>query len=281
MDPLQLITRDLRQSDRLRYLSSLLVKEDRRAALTVLYAFHAEIGRIREMIKEPLPGEIRLQWWREVSADYARKEEAAMNPLAHALNQLIDQYGLQRASFDGYCRARIFDLYDDPMPDFAMYEGYAGETSAMILQLSSHIMDDTMARRTADLSGHGGIAQTVSYHLSTLWRHSKRGQLYLPMELLQRQGLTRDAFLKGEDPDAVKQVIDAFITFGETHYQKAQEQHKALDPSMKPAYFPLHMVPRIFNNARKLGEKCLDKSPQPVLWLSQWDLWRGARRGIL
>lgn len=281
MDPLQQISIDLRQSDRLRYLSSLLVQDDRRSALTVLYAFHAEISRIREMIKEPLPGEIRLQWWREVSADHARKDEAALNPLAHALNQVIDQYGLPRASFDGYCRARIFDLYDDPMPDFAMYEGYAGETSSMILQLSAHIMDEDQARAMADLSGHGGIAQAVSYHLSTLWRHSKRGQLYVPMELLKRNGLDRDDFLNGQKPDAITKVIDEFITFGETHFKQAQALYHSLDPSMRQAYFPLQMVPRLFKNARQLHKKCLDKSPQPALWLSQWDLWRGARRGIL
>lgn len=275
------ISQDLRQSDRLRYLSSLLLSDDVRVPITVLFAFHAEIGRIRDVIKEPLPGEIRLQWWREVTADYARKDEAKLNPLADALNQVIDQYGLNRASFDGYCRARIFDLYDDPMPDTAMYEGYAGETSSMLLQLSAQIIDENIARSTADMSGHGGIAQAVAGHLANLCRDRQRGQLYVPMDILARHNLDRDRFLSGADKDAIKLAIYDFINFGKSHFIKAQEAYRDLDSSISQAYLPLHVVPRIFSQAEKLGEKCLDKSPLPPPWISQWDLWRGARRGIL
>ena len=40
--------------------------------------------RVREAAREPLPGEIRLQWWTDVLSG-ERREEASANPVAAAL----------------------------------------------------------------------------------------------------------------------------------------------------------------------------------------------------
>ena len=89
-----------------------------------LYAFNAEIASIRDRIREPLPGEIRLQWWRDAIA----KDEPQGHPLAEELLTTIRRHDLPRKAFDDYLEARIFDLYDDPMPGRAELEGYCGET---------------------------------------------------------------------------------------------------------------------------------------------------------
>lgn len=72
-DPM-LVTQ-LRSADPDRYLSTLYAPEDKRAALTALYAFNAGIASIRDRIREALPGEVRLQWWRDVL------DSAALKPL--------------------------------------------------------------------------------------------------------------------------------------------------------------------------------------------------------
>ena len=62
----------VREADRDRYLATLFAPADRRGALFSLYAFDIEISRIRDLAREPMPGEIRLQWWREVLEGAAR-----------------------------------------------------------------------------------------------------------------------------------------------------------------------------------------------------------------
>ena len=74
----------LRESDRDRYLACLLSPQDKRGPLSALYAFHAEIARVRDVAREPLPGEIRLQWWRDVLSDPGGTSGEG-NPLAEAL----------------------------------------------------------------------------------------------------------------------------------------------------------------------------------------------------
>ena len=55
----------VRAADHDRYLTALYAPADKRDALFSLYAFNAEIAGIRDRIHEALPGEVRLQWWRD------------------------------------------------------------------------------------------------------------------------------------------------------------------------------------------------------------------------
>ncbi|MCK1974914.1 squalene/phytoene synthase family protein, partial [Bacillus safensis] len=115
--------------------------------------FNTEIARIRELVHEPLPGEVRLQWWRDLINGEARGSAEA-HPVAAALIGTIDKYELPRAAFDNYCEARIFDLYDDPMPSRNDLEGYCGETASAIIQLAGFILDRDAAQAQTETTGH-------------------------------------------------------------------------------------------------------------------------------
>ena len=74
----------VRAADRDRYLAALYAPEDKRADLRALYAFNAEIAGVRDRVSQALPGEIRLQWWRDVIAAKDAGTEAG-HPVADAL----------------------------------------------------------------------------------------------------------------------------------------------------------------------------------------------------
>jgi phytoene synthase len=276
----KMISEHLKQSDKSRYLACLLMADNVRLPISVLYAFNAEISRIRDLIREPLPGEIRLQWWREVTSDNDRKDEAVANPLADGLNRVIQTYNINRDTFDGYCRSKIFDLYDDPMPDKATYEGYCGETASMLLQWCCQVIDADRANECADASGHAGIAQSVAGHLALLPMHISRGQIYIPNEILSEFDLDRDLFLSCGDKAKCRDVIQAFVGYGRDHLEKARQAAEGLSPELKQAYIPLASVERVLNKADKMGEACFTTSAAPSAWLGQWDLWRSQRKGM-
>ena len=56
----------VRTHDFARYASSLFVPATERRGLLALYAFNVEISRVRDTVSQALPGEIRLQWWRDM-----------------------------------------------------------------------------------------------------------------------------------------------------------------------------------------------------------------------
>jgi phytoene synthase len=74
----------VRATDRDRFIASLFAPAEHRGAVYALYAFNSEVTRVREAAREPLPGEIRLQWWSDV-INRERDEEARANPVASAL----------------------------------------------------------------------------------------------------------------------------------------------------------------------------------------------------
>src|ERR1044072_2708953 len=113
------------------YLATLFAPSDKRGSLFVLYAFNAEIGGVRERAREPMPGEIRLQWWRDV-INGERMGEAAAKPGAAAVTGTIARFSLPNARLLDLIEARAFDLYDDPMPTLEALEGYVRHTSATV-----------------------------------------------------------------------------------------------------------------------------------------------------
>ena len=74
----------VRTADKDRYLASLFAPAAARRHIHALNAFASEIARVRDAARAPMPGEIRLQWWRDMLKGEGRGEVSA-NPVAAAL----------------------------------------------------------------------------------------------------------------------------------------------------------------------------------------------------
>ena len=225
----------VRAADRDRYLSTLYAPGDRRPALFSLYAFNAEICAIRDRIREPLPGEIRLQWWRDAIA----AGEPQGHPLAEALLAAIRAHDLPRKPFDDYLEARIFDLYDDPMPGRAELEGYCGETASALIQLAALVLDRGAAPAVVDASGHAGCAQAIAGLIRSLPTHRARGQCFVPRDILAAAGTAPEAFLAGSDLPAARRAVDALAALAAEHLARFEALASSIPQSLRPAFLPL------------------------------------------
>src|SRR5471032_2570654 len=83
----------VRSHDFARYASTLFVPAAQRRALLALYAFNVEISRVREQVSQPLPGEMRLQWWTDMLAG-AGHGGVEGNPVAAELLLVVRDYRL-------------------------------------------------------------------------------------------------------------------------------------------------------------------------------------------
>src|ERR1700732_3527625 len=106
-----------------RYAATLFVPADQRRALLALYAFNAEISRVREHVTQPLPGEVRMQWWTDMLAG-AGHGGGEGNPGAPQLLLTIRNFRLPVEPLTRLIQEHQFDLYNDPMPSKASREGY-------------------------------------------------------------------------------------------------------------------------------------------------------------
>ncbi|MBZ9710504.1 phytoene/squalene synthase family protein [Mesorhizobium sp. ESP7-2] len=227
----------VRAADHDRYLTALYAAADKRDALFSLYAFNAEIAGIRDRIHEPLPGEVRLQWWRDVIA--AGGEAGAGHPVAEALNATIATFKLPKLAFENMLEARIFDLYDDPMPSRTDLEGYCGETAAALIQLAAMVLDPVEAPGFAELAGRAGCAQAMTGLLLLLPLHRKRGQCFVPADILAAAGSSPDAFVAGDGGPSAQRAVAAMIALAREHFSAFERGAAALPGSLRPAFLPL------------------------------------------
>ena len=267
----------LRDTDRDRYLACLLAPAEKREALAALYAFYAEIARVRDVVREALPGEIRLQWWRDL-LEGAPDGDAAANPLAAGLLACIAEHRLPVSVLTDMIEARIFDLYNDPMESRSALEGYAGETASALIQLASLVLDPQKAPQSAMAAGHAGVAQTVAGSLLMLPIHRRRGQAYLPADLLAATGLSPEALLDGSDRQAAARAVEAFVGLGREHLAKARAAG-GIAPENRAAFLTVALVRPVLDAAERAGAATLDRSLQPAQWRRQWWMWRALRRG--
>lgn len=257
----------LRETDRDRYLACLLSPEDKQPALAALYAFSAELARVRELVREPLPGEIRLQYWRDLLSGTSHGDSQA-NPLAAGLMRVVQDHHLPLKPLLDMIDARVGDLYDDPIGPRTALEGYAGETASALIQLASLVLDAEAASSCAEIAGHAGVAQAISGLLLLLPQHRARGQLYIPDEILAATGLDRNGFIEGKDEARLQAAIEAFAGLGLDHLTKAKSLGN-ISKSLFSAYLPVALARPVLAAAQRNSALVLKGQLRSPQWRRQ------------
>jgi len=263
----------VRTADRDRFLSSLFAPAEHRAALHALYAFNVEVARVREVAREPLPGEIRLQWWSEV-VNGERSEEAAANPVASALLTVIERHRLAAPALTALLDARRFDLYDEPMARLGDLEAYARKTSSALLALAAQILAGVDGEVTETIAAPAGIAYAIAGLMRAFPPHTARRQLYVPLELLDRHGVEPQDIFAGRTSKNLRAVFADLQEVARRHLVAAHQQIATLADAALPAFLPMALVrPSLDRLARRDPFAPAELSP----WRRQWLIWRAAR----
>ncbi|WP_164783941.1 MULTISPECIES: phytoene/squalene synthase family protein [unclassified Mesorhizobium] len=274
----KIVMQTVRAADHDRYVSALYAPEDKREALFSLYAFNAEISGIRDRIREALPGEVRLQWWRDVIA--AEDDGAGTgHPVADALTATISAHRLPKSAFENMLEARIFDLYDDPMPSRTDLEGYCGETAAALIQLAAMVLDPVEAPRFAELAGRAGCAQAMTGFLLLLPLHRKRGQCFFPADILAAAGSSPAEFVAGDGGPGAQRAVAAMIALAQEHLAAFESGASALPVSLRPAFLPLALSRAYLGKMGSSPHSPLNGVAQLSAWRRHWLLLRRATRG--
>lgn len=265
----------LSQADRDHYLSALYAPENKRSSLFALYAFNAEVAEITGRAKDAMPGEIRLQWWREVLTGGSYGAEGS--PVANALLETIAAYRLPRSAFETYLDARIGDLYADPFQTRTDLEAYCGETASSIMQIAALILDAEAAPGATDAAGHGGCARGIAGILRLIPLHRSRGKCSIPLDLLAAAGLTPASFLANEDKAAVSSAVSMMIALAQEHLKRFEAAAAQTPASLRPAFLPVGMTAAYLG---KLNPAAPFELAAPVSDLRrQWILMRRMARG--
>ena len=262
-----------RDYDRDRWLSALFAPAPARPHLHALTAFNYEVGRLREIVREPLAGELRLTWWR----DALTRGGGAGHPVAEALLDTIAKFRLPVALFENHIAARQFDLYDDPMPSSNDLEGYCGETASSLFQLAALILAEGREIGAADASGHAGVAYAITGLLRALPLTSARGQVYLPRDLLERHGVAPEDVRGRRSGAGLAAGLRELSAAARAHLARAEARIAQLPREIAPAYASLGVVPGYLARLERAADAPFGAVVEVPQWRRQLALWRWAR----
>jgi phytoene synthase len=263
----------VREFDRDRFLATLFAPAEHRDALFSLYAFNVEIARVRELARQPLPGEIRLQWWREMLSR-ERDGEAAANPVAAALRETLGRYGFVATPLLELIDERLFDLYDEPMASVGALELYAIRTQSPIFAMAAGILGvGSMPPELFTLDA--SIVYTISAILRSVGLHAMRRQLYVPLDVLDRHGVKPEEIFAAQVSAPLLAALAEMRALARKHLAVAQAKLLAAPPEILPAFLPVALVGPQLGIMERAGYQPF--APQQIAsWRRQWQLWRAA-----
>jgi phytoene synthase len=267
----------VRSHDFERYASTLFVSADIRRALLALYAFNVEISRVREQVSQPLPGEIRLQWWTDMLAG-AGHGGVEGNPVAAELKRAIRTYGLPVERLSRLIDEHQFDLYNDPMPSMAALEAYVYDTSSALFALGTRIVG-RQSEAMDHLARHAGFAQGMVRVIASLPVDAARRQLFVPLQLLESHGSGMEEVFAGKETPRMRAALDQLIGEARTHLKTAFELLADAPREVRPLFLPLALVRRDLGRISRA-----DSDPFKLRVTSRlrtlWTVWRASRTSL-
>lgn len=247
------LMRLVRTRDRDRFLTTLFAPAEARDLLLALYAFNSEIARAREMVREPVLGQMRLQWWRDsIAAIYqgglVRRHEV-VEPLAAA----IRARGLGRAHFDRLIDAREADFWAEPPAGLGALEAYAEATGAPLVLLALEIFGvrgacaEEMGRALGTAYALAGLLRAVPFHAGAR-------RLYLPADMLAARGLDpeRTIFARKGAP-ALGEIASEIAARARAHLDAVRARRGELPRRALPALLPAVVASRALAHLARAG----------------------------
>jgi phytoene synthase len=267
----------VRSQDFGRYASSLFVPAPQRRGLLALYAFNIEISRVYAQVSQPLPGEMRLQWWTDTLEGIGHGGVEG-NPVAAELMLAIRTWELPVERLSRLVDEHQFDLYNDPMPTMAALESYVNDTSAALFSLGAAIAG-WQSDEIEHLARHAGLAQGIAQVIAALPLNSARRQLFVPLQVLERHGSGIDEVFAGKQTPQLRAALNQLISEAQDHLTTAQALLRNAPPEVRLVFLPLALVERdLMRMSQADADPFMAGATSRLRTL--WTLWRASRSQV-
>lgn len=192
----------LRQGDKARFLTALLAPPEAREGLFALYAFNLEVAKTREMVSEPMLGQIRLQWWRETLDEIFEGATPRKHEVVTPLAETIRRFALPHAPFAALIDGREQDLQMPPPGTEAEFAAYLDATGGMLGRLAAQITGADPEQAAARAAAYAKAGTLIG-----IARRAQLGRVDLPLDRLGAAGLTARSIRDGLPSEALAQLV--------------------------------------------------------------------------
>jgi NADH dehydrogenase [ubiquinone] 1 alpha subcomplex assembly factor 6 len=205
----------VREHDPDRYLATLFAPADARETLFALYAFDHELARVRQVVREPMAGMIRFQWWRDALAGIAAGTVLA-HPVVAALHAAWPRLAPERPGLEAAIDAREFALTAPAPADLDALERRLAAACGKITAVAMASLGASPP--AAAVARHLGLTLGLVRLIQAVPADLRHDRLRLPPALLARHGI--DA--AGGDGRGFAPVVAELAARARGHLQEAR-----------------------------------------------------------
>jgi len=256
------------------YYSFLFLPEDRRRAITALYAYCREVDDVVDETSDPGLARTKLAWWREELARAYRG--GAQHPVARALSEIVGPYDLREEELREVIEGMAMDLEYNAYPDFEALKVYCHRVAGMVGILSAKVFGYTDAR-TLEFAADLGLAFQLTNIIRDVGEDARRNRIYLPLHELAEYGVTADEIAQGRETENFHKLMDFQIARANRYYDQAYAKLPAADrKAQRPGLVMAAIYRTLLEEIRRDGSRVLTTrtalTPVRKLWIA-WKTW--------
>jgi len=219
-----------------------------RGALLTLYAFHAEVAKVPELVSEPMIGNIRYQWWRDALDEIYSGQAVRQHEVTTLLAKIVRDYDVPRYWLDGLIDGRERDLDPTPFKNIAAAQKYCRSTSGTLMQIAGHIADpksDSASLLTAgEAWGMTGLARSWKYYHGSILSNIEFEDL---LEATEKTYLNAQEELRKPNAKIMPSVAYLCLVPSFVRRMKVRDYHPAeMTPNYPPLQKQLSLMKAIF-----------------------------------
>jgi phytoene synthase len=260
-----------------RYFSALMAPSKLRTDLMAISAFGAVIGHVPRSVREPLMGEMRLQWWRDALLQRQKDDGSVGQPVADAVLAAAARHALPSRLFETVIDAVTGILTDetavvtDSLQALARFEGG-------LFALAAHIHGGASVTGYDPLFEQAGRAYGLARGLCRIPVALREGWPPLPTDLAAAAEVATAVDADAGAHDRVVEELTRAHQDARMALTEVRHHASMLPPAAIRALAPLVMV-EPYLEAQSQSARTLLTYPVEVMPLRRmWRIWRATRR---
>lgn len=256
------------------YYSFLFLPDERRRAITALYAFCREVDDVVDECSDASVARIKLAWWREEVAGIYHGQPR--HPVARALSEVVGRFQLQEQHLQEIINGMEMDLDYNAYPDFESLKLYCYRAASVVGILSAEIFgyrDPRTPQYATDL----GMAFQLTNIIRDVGEDARRGRIYLPLDEMQQYGVSTADISQARETDNFKRLMEFQIERALGFYERAFAQLPDIDRKRQRTGIIMAAIYRaLLDEIRADGCRVLTQrislTPIRKLWIA-WKTW--------
>lgn len=219
MNPLEYCRQKTRASGSSFLAAFRFLPQDKKNALTVLYAYCRELDDVADGCSDAAVARQTLQWWRQ---DLNKVFDGQMpeHPVNQALRDTAPRFGLPQQELEEIINGMEMDFHHNRYPDFAGLQYYCYRVAGVVGRLIARILGFSRPQ-TLEYAETLGLALQLTNIVRDVGEDARRGRIYLPTDELQRFNVPARVILQAEPTPEFAELMAFQIQRAADTYRRA------------------------------------------------------------